>query len=103
MDEPSISNFKWVCIDFPNITLLTKITINGEVQVTYAYLSVGKNSLRLTVAAFYLVGSLKALIVATINSECAFDISGNNIRLPTTHFFLRAAVRTLFKSKKLRN
>ena len=44
-DKPTGSKFKQVCTYFPNIALLTKSAMPGEVQVTYAHTSIGNNGM----------------------------------------------------------
>ena len=52
---------------------------------------------------FSLAVSLETLTVVTINAEGAYTTASDKIRLPVTKVFLRAAVGSLAKSKKLRN
>ena len=101
LDEPYVSKFKRVCMDFLNILLLTKCATPGEFQVTYEHTSVGNKSLGETVNAFALARYLKAPTVVTINAERAFSGARDNIRLPTTNVLLCAAVGNISKSKNL--
>ena len=45
LDEPSGTKFKCVCTYFPNITLLSKSTTTGDIQVTFGHASVRNKSL----------------------------------------------------------
>ena len=83
-NKQAIANFKRLCADFPNLALLNKSATSREVQVTYVHVPVGNKYHRETVTTFALGGSLKALTVVTINSECAFSGSGNRIFPPAT-------------------
>ena len=103
LDKPSISKFKRVCAYLPNLALLTKIASPGEVQVTYGHAFIGNKSLEETVTAFALAGFLNAPTVVTIDDECNFAGTSDNIRLPTTEVLLCAAVGNLYKLEKLRN
>ena len=40
-DEPAGAKFKHVCVDFPNLALLTKSIKMGDIQVTFGNASVG--------------------------------------------------------------
>ena len=102
-DEPSVAKFKLVYTDLPNLALLTKSATPGEVQVTYAHESIGNKSLGKNVTSFALVELLESLTMVTINSERAFSVAGNKIRLPTTKSLLCAAVGDISKSNNLHN
>ena len=52
LEDPAGSKFKRVCTYFPNTEVPTNITMPGDIQVLYAHMSVGKNSLGETVAPF---------------------------------------------------
>ena len=101
LDDLSISKFKWVFTDFPNITLITKSITYGEVQVMYAHMSVGNKPLGEIVTNFDLAGSLEAPAVVTNDVERSFAVAGNKICLPTIEVLLRIAAGDLSMSKKL--
>ena len=44
-DKPDGSKFKHVCTYFPILAVLAKSAMPGDIQVTYAHASVGKNIL----------------------------------------------------------
>ena len=46
LDDPFGSKFKRVYMDLPNLEVLTKRAIPGDIQVTYAHASVGNKSLK---------------------------------------------------------
>ena len=60
-NKPSGFSFKGLCIDFPNIALLTTSVTPGEVQVAYAHVSIGNKIFRKTVTAFSFAGLLETL------------------------------------------
>ena len=45
-NKPSNVKFKRVCKDFPNVFILTKRAMPGEVQVTFGHVIVGNKLLR---------------------------------------------------------
>ena len=51
-------NLKCVCEDFPNIDILTKSAMPGEVYLTFSHALVGNKSLGESVTAFALARSL---------------------------------------------
>ena len=57
-EDPARSKFKRFCTEFPILAVLTKSATPGDIQVTYAYASVGNKSLSETVAPFDLEGYL---------------------------------------------
>ena len=73
LDDPFGSKFKRVYMDLPNLEVLTKRAIPGDIQVTYAHASVGNKFLKKTVTDFALSGYLEAPTVDSIDIECAFD------------------------------
>ena len=77
LNEPAVTNFKRVYKDLPNITLLTKSVITGDIQVTFVHASAGNNYLGETVTAFYLMGSLESLTVVSIDAERSFASTNN--------------------------
>ena len=52
LDKPYGSKFKRACTYFPNLVVLTKSATPGDIQVKYAYASIGNKSLAETVADF---------------------------------------------------
>ena len=51
--EPAAEKFKKVCEDFPNLTILTKSSTPGKIQLTFSHAAVGNNLLGESVVAFY--------------------------------------------------
>ena len=101
--KPAGANFKRVCVDFPNITLLTKSTTPGNIQANFGRASFGNKSLGSTFTTFTLVGSLESSTVVSIDAERAFTISGDKIRLPAMEVLLCAVIGDLAHPKKLRD
>ena len=62
-DDSTGSKCKRVYTNSPNLELLTKIAIPGEIQLTDVYVSVGNNSLGETVNDFALIRSFNASTV----------------------------------------
>ena len=52
--KPATEKFKDIYNDFPNLSILTKSSTPGEVQLTFGHSTVGKNSLGETLQAFSL-------------------------------------------------
>ena len=71
MNEPPGIKFKHVCTDFPNLTILTKSAMSGEIQATFCHTSVGNKYLGETVTNFILSEYPEYLKVVSINTECA--------------------------------
>ena len=90
-DNLESAKVKCVCADFPNLALLTKSTTLGDTQVAFGYASVGNKSLRKTVTAFALAGSLEYPMAVSIDADISFVITGNKICLPVTEVLLCAA------------
>ena len=101
LDELSISKFKCICVDFPNLEILTKRTIAGEIQMTFAQIVFWNKYLRGTVTIFTLSDSPESLMLVSLSINRAFKRSVKNIRLPTMEVILHAAVWNLEFSKKL--
>ena len=99
--KPSVSKFKRVCADSPNLTLITKSATPGEVQVIYMHASIGTSPLKKPWPLYSWWDHLNASSVVMINDERAFVGAGNKICLPTTKVLLRAAIGDPSKSEKL--
>ena len=97
-NKPSIVKFKHVCTDFPNITILTKSSTLGEVQVTFYHVTIGE-----TVTSFTLAGYPKSLTVFVIDIEQALSSASNKICLPIIEVLLFAAARKLARLKNICN
>ena len=98
--EPAAKKYKKVCVDFPNLAIITKSATTGEVQPTFAHATVGNKSLGESVVAFALAGNLDSTSVVSINTEITFATDGDKIRLPITEILLRDAAGDLKRSKK---
>ena len=81
-NEPAAKKYKKFCDDFPNLAILTKSTTLGEVQLTFTHATVGNNSLGESVLALALAGKIDSPSVISINTDIAFAIDGDKIRLP---------------------
>ena len=101
LDELSISKFKCICVDFSNLEILTKRTIAGEIQMTFAQMVFWNKYLRGTVTIFTLSDSPESLMLVSLSINRAFKRSVKNICLPTMEVILHAAVWNLEFSKKL--
>ena len=102
-EDPARSKFKRVCTEFPILAVLTKSATPGDIQVTYAYASVGNKSLSKTVTAFDLEGYLETPTLVWIDIKRTFAGNGEKIRLPMIEVFLHAAAGELAKLNKLRD
>ena len=58
VSEPATEKYKRVCENFPNLAILTKSVISGEIQLTFGHMAVGNNSLGESVVVFALAGNL---------------------------------------------
>ena len=101
-DEPAGANFKHICADFLNLTLITKSAKPVEIQVSFGHAPVGNNFPGETVRVFALAGSLESPMVASIDADCAFASDSEKIRLLVTEVLICTAVGDLERSKKLR-
>ena len=95
--DPDIKNYKKVRNNLPNIAIPTKNAIPGEVQLTFTNTSVGKKSLRESVAEFALAGSIDSPSVVSIDINIAFTINGKKIRHPIPEVLLHAAAGDLMR------
>ena len=95
------AKFKRICGNFPNIAILTKSATLVNIQVTIVHATVGDKSLRETITAFALAGSLESLIFFSINSKRAFFSAVNKICLQIMEVLLCDVIRDLLCSKKL--
>ena len=100
-DDPDISKSKRVRTDFYNLVLLTKSTTPGEVQATYAHVSIGNKPLGKKVTTFALAGSPKTPTMVSINIERAFAEDSKKICPARMEVLFCAATGELAKSKKL--
>ena len=98
--ELALEKYKKVCGNLPNLAILSKSAITGEVQLTLTHTSVGNKSLGEFIATFALTGSLNSPSVVLININIVFFMDGDKIRLPITEVLLRAAAGNLARSKK---
>ena len=86
--------------DFPNLSIITKSTTPGEVQLTFIHATIGNNSLGVSAVAFSLAGNIDSTSVFSIKMDIYFDADSNKIRLPITEVLLCAASGDLVRSKK---
>ena len=101
-DKPARTKFKGVCVNFPNIALLAKSAMPGNIQVTFGHVSVGNKPLGQTVTIFFLVGYLKSLTVVYIGAERVFSRSIEKICLSVTEVLLHVAFGDFTRSKNMR-
>ena len=97
--ELASKNYKKVCDEFPNLAILTTSATPGKFQLTFAHVSVGNKSLRESVVAFALAGSLDPTYVFSIEVDIAFATDAKITPLPITEVLLRAAASDLTRSK----
>ena len=88
--EPAADKYKNVCEDSPNLSILTKSSTPGEIQLTFGHTAVGNKSLGESVVAFALAGDLGSPSIIYFNIEITFSTDGEKIRLPIAEFLLRA-------------
>ena len=93
--ELATEKYKNVCEDFPNLGILTKSSIPGEIQLTFSHAAFGNKSLGDSVVAFALAGDLGSPSVISFNLEIAFVRDRENIRLPIEEVLLRATASNL--------
>ena len=58
--EPADEKYKRVCEDFPNLAILSKSAMPGEVQLMFSHTAVGNKSLGESVVTFDLAGDLSS-------------------------------------------
>ena len=58
--EPATEKYKRVCEDFPNLTILTKSAMLGNIQLMFGHVAVGNKSLGESVVAFVLESDLSS-------------------------------------------
>ena len=100
--KPAANKFKNICEDFPNLSILTKISTPGEIKLMFGHAAVGNKSLGESVVAFALAGNLISPSVISFNTEIAFATDGEKKRLPITEVLLCAAAADLKQYKKQR-
>ena len=98
--ETAAEKFKNVCEDFPNLTILTKSSTPGEIQLTFGHAAVGNKSLGESIVAFALTGNLSSPSLISYNIKIAFAADGEKIRLTIAEVLLRAAAANLARSNK---
>ena len=96
--ELAFEKYKKVCDNLPNLVILSKSAMPGEVQLTFTYTSVGNKSLSEFIATFALTGSLNSPSVVLININIVFSMDGDKICLPITEVLLNAATGNLMRS-----
>ena len=101
--EPDAKKYKRVCEDFPNLTILTKSAIPGEIQLTFGHAAVGNKSLGESVVDFPLAGDLSSPSVIFFKIETTFSADGDKICLPVAEVLLCAAAGDLALLKKQRD
>ena len=73
---PATEKFKDICNDFPNLAILTKRSMPGEVQLTFGHSTFRNKSLGESLQAFALTGDLGSPSVISFNLEIAFAPEG---------------------------
>ena len=74
--ELAADKYKNVCMDFPNLGILTKSSTPGKIQLTLGHTAVGNKSLGESVVAFALAGDLGSHSVISFNLEITFATDG---------------------------
>ena len=98
--EPAAKNYKNICEDFPNLSILTKSATPGTVQLKFDHTAVGNKSLGESVVAFSLAGDLSSPSVVSLKIDIDFAADGDKIRLLIVEVILRAADGDLACLKK---
>ena len=98
--KPASEKFKRFCEDFPNLSILTKSSTLGKIQLTFGHAAVGKKSLRESVVDFVLAGNLSSPSVISFKIDIAFAGDDDKIHLPIAEVLLRTAAGDLTRSKK---
>ena len=81
-DKVTISKFKRVCTDLPNIAILAKRFIPSKIKMNLGQAAIGNKSPEETGASFALTGSTESPMVVSLNSGFYFSCAGENIYLP---------------------
>ena len=97
--KTAAENYKKVCKDLPNLAILTKSAMLGEVQLTFGHAIVRNKPLGESIVDFALLGYLRSTSVVSINMDIAFSADSNNICLQIAEVLLRAAASDLARSK----
>ena len=100
--DPAMEKSKRVCKDFPNLAVLTKSAMPGEIQLTFGHAAVGNKSIRESVVDSSLTGNISSCSVIYLKIEIAFTADGDKICLPIAEVLLCAAAGDLALSKKHR-
>ena len=98
--EPAAKNYKNICEDFPNLSILTKSATPGTVQLKFYHAAVGNKSLGESVVAFSLAGDLSSPSVVSLKIDIDFAADGDKICLLIAEVLLRAVVGNLARSNK---
>ena len=98
--KPAFEKYKNFATNFPNLAILTKSAMPGEVQLTFAHVSVGNKSLRGSVVAFTLAGSLNSPSSVSIGFNITFAMDDDKTCLPIVELLLRSGDGNLTRSKK---
>ena len=101
--EPAAEKFKRVYEDFPNLTILTKSSTPGKIQLTLGHAAIGNKSLGESNVAISLAGDLSSPSVISFKNEIDFAADDDKIRLPIAEVLLLAASGNLTQSKKQRD
>ena len=67
--EPDTEKYKNVCEDFPNLVILTKSSMQVEVQLTFGHATIGNKSLGESIQVFALAGNLGSPSVISFNLD----------------------------------
>ena len=101
--DPANDMFKCAFNELSNVDILTNSTTSGDVQTTFAHLSVGNKTLEECITDFFLVGSFNSPSVFLIDDDITCDIAGYKIFLPIAELVLRATTSDLKWYKKQRD
>ena len=80
--------------DLPNISLLTRGNIPGEVKLTFVHTSMGKLLIWVPILYLTILGNPKYLVVCAINTNVDFSNEVVSIRTPSTDAILKWEAET---------
>ena len=86
---------------FPDISIPTKISILGKIQVTFGQSTIGNKYLGENITVFDLTGFPESLTVVSIDTKQNSSSAKDNICIPIKESLLHTSVRELVQSNNL--